>query len=160
MKFRLRQKLLSFGNDFTIQDEAGEDRFFVDGAAFSFGDKLSFQDMAGTELCRIEQKVLSLKTTYRILRGEEVVATVVKKPFTFFKDVFEVEDAAPGDLDAAGDFLNHDYAFTRDGRPVGRVSKQFFALADTYGVDVADGEDPVLLLAITVVIDQVCHEDD
>ena len=158
MKYVLRQKLLAFGDDFTIRDEAGTDRYFVDGKAFSLGDKLSFQDMNGTELVRIEQKLLSLKTTYRILRGEEVVATVVKKPFTFFREVFEVEDAAPGDLDAEGDFLDREYTFTRDGRPVGRVSKQFFSLSDSYGVEVADGEDDVLLLAVTVVIDQISHD--
>ena len=57
MKYKLRQKLLSWGDDFTIEDQTGADRYFVDGAAFSIGDKLSFQDMRGTELARIEQKV-------------------------------------------------------------------------------------------------------
>lgn len=160
MKFQLRQKLLAFGDDFTIQDETGADRFFVDGAAFSIGDKLSFQDMDGNELVRIEQRILSLKTTYRIVQGDTIVATVTKKPFTFFREVFEVEDAAPGDLDATGDFFDRDYALTRDGRTVATVSKKFFSMTDSYGVDVADGEDSVLLLAVVVVIDQVSHDEN
>src|SRR6056297_3332945 len=105
MRYVMRQKLLSLGDDFTIKDQAGQDRYYVDGAAFSIGDKLSLQDMQGNELARIEQKVLSLSTKYRILREGKPVGTIKKKRFTLFRDVFDVEDAAAGDLDATGDFI-------------------------------------------------------
>lgn len=153
MRYVMRQKLLSFGDDFTIRDESGADRYFVDGKVFSIGDKLSFQDMSGNELARIEQKVLSLVKTYRIYRGGQLIATVRKKPFTLFRDAFELEDAAAGELDAQGDFFDREYEFTRDGRTIAVVSKRFFSFSDTYGVDVAEGEDDVLILAATVVID-------
>ncbi|MGB8356173.1 MAG: hypothetical protein WCD79_19910 [Chthoniobacteraceae bacterium] len=39
------------------------------------------------------------------------------------------------------------------------VSKRWFALTDTYGVDIAENEDDLLILASTVVIDMVCHPD-
>ncbi len=156
----MRQKLLAFGDDYTIKDENGTDRYFVDGKAFSIGDKLSFQDMAGNELARIEQKLLTLRTSYRIYKDGKLAATVKKKRFTLFRDAFVLDDAAPGDLDAQGDFLDREYTFTRDGRTVATVSKRFFSWTDTYGVDVADGEDDVLILAATVVIDQCSHDDD
>jgi uncharacterized protein YxjI len=35
----------------------------------------------------------------------------------------------------------------------------WFRLTDTYGVEIADGEDPVLILASAVVIDMICHAD-
>ena len=160
MRYVMRQKLLSFGDDFTIKDENNQDRYFVDGAAFSIGDKLSFQDMQGHELARIEQKLLSLGTQYRIIRDDKPVGTVKKKWFTLFRDVFDVEDAAAGDLDATGDFIDREYSFTRDGKPVAVVSKKFFSFSDTYGIDVVDGEDDVLILACAVVIDQCAHDDD
>lgn len=160
MRYVMRQKILSFGDDFTIKDANGEDRYFVDGKVFSLGDKLSFQDMSGNELARIEQKILSLVTTYRIYRDGQLAATVKKKPFTFFRDVFELEDAAPGDLDATGDFFDREYVFTRDGRTIATVSKRFFSWTDTYGVDIAEGEDDVLILAAAVVIDQCSHDDE
>lgn len=160
MRYVLREKLLSFGDDFTIKDEHGADRYFVDGKVFSIGDKLSFQDMAGNELARIEQKVLSLFKTYRIYRDGRLAATVKKKPFTLFRDAFELEDAAAGELDAQGSFFEREYEFTRDGRTVAVVSRRFFSLTDTYGIDIAEGEDDVLILAATVVIDQCCHDDE
>ncbi len=146
MRYVMRQKLLSWGDDFTIKDAEGRDRFFVDGKAFSIGDKASFQDMQGNELLRIEQKVLSLKKTYKIYRGNQEVARVQKKLFKLFRDAFEIEDTAAGDLDAQGDFFDREYRFTRDGRTIATVSKRFFSWTDTYGVDVAEGEDDVLIL--------------
>ena len=80
----MKQKIFAWGDDFTIQDEAGNDAFFVDGRAFSMGNKLSFQDMAGNELAFIQQKLLSWGPTYEISRNGELVATVKKKHFTSF----------------------------------------------------------------------------
>jgi len=160
MRYVMKEKLFSWGDDFTIKDESGRDVFFVDGRAFSFGDKLSFQDMAGNELAFISQRVLSFGPTYEIYRGDQLVAVVKKQLFTFFNCRFTVDVPGPDDLEAGGDFLHHEYELTRHGQPVARVSKQWFSLADTYGVDVADGEDDVLILASTVVIDMVCHDDD
>ena len=48
----------------------------------------------------------------------------------------------------------------RDGRTVATVSKQWFTFRDTYGVEIEDGEDAVLILASAVVVDMACHEDE
>ena len=76
----MRQRILSWGDDFTIKDADGRDRFYVDGKVFSFGDKLSLQDMGGRELALIDQKLLSWGPQYEIIRGATTVA-VVKKHF-------------------------------------------------------------------------------
>ena len=159
MRYLMRQKWISLGDDFTIEDENGRDCYFVDGAAFSLGDKLSFQDTQGQELLRIEQQLLSFGKRYRISRANEVIGTVKKKRFTLFRDVFDVEDAAVGDLDATGDFIDHEYRFTRDGQTVATVSKKFFAFTDTYGIEISDEEIHALILACAVVIDLCCHDE-
>ena len=160
MRYVMKQKLFSFGDDFTIRDETGQDRYWVDGKTFSVGEKASFRDMEGNELARIEQKVLSVGKTFRIFRDGKHVATVKKKPFALFRDAFAIEDAATGDLDATGDFIDHEYEFSRDGKRAATVSKRFFSWTDTYGVDVAPGEDDILILACTAVIDMCSHNDD
>lgn len=159
MRYLMRQKLFSFGDDFTIRDADGRDVFFVDGAAFSFGDKLSFQDMTGNELAHIRQRLLAWGPTYEIWRGGQLLATVKKELFTFFRCRFFVDVPGPDDLEATGNFTDHEYQFVRGGRDVAAVSRQWFSLGDTYGVDVAEGEDDVLILASTVVIDMACHGD-
>lgn len=160
MRYVLKQKLLAWGDDFTIRDENNRDCYFVDGKVFAIGDKLTIHDAQGREVGRIEQRLLSLGTKYDIYRGDRPMATVKKKRFTLFRDVFDVEDAAAGDLDAEGDFFDLEYRFTRDGRTVASVSKHFFSFTDSYGVDIAPGEDDVLILACAVVIDMCCHDDD
>jgi uncharacterized protein YxjI len=159
MRYVMKQKLFSWGDDFYIKDDQGRDVFFVDGKAFSLGDKLSFQDMAGNELAFIGQKLLSWGPSYEIYRGSQLVAVVKKSLFTLFHCKFTVDVPGPDDLEAEGDFLDREYGFTRGGRTVANVSKQWFSLTDSYGVEIADGEDDILILASTVVIDMVCHGD-
>ncbi len=160
MRYVMKQKLFCWGDDFAIKNEAGEEVFFVDGRAFSLGDKLSFQNMQRNELAFIRQKLLSWGPTYQITRGGELAAVVKKHLFTLFRCKFTVDVPGPDDLEAQGSFLDMEYTFTRGGQLVAEVSKRWFAWADTYGVDIREGEDDVLILASTVVIDMVCHADN
>lgn len=124
------------------------------------GNQLSFQDSSGTELAHISQRLLSWGPTYEISRNGQLLATVRKEIFTFFKCTFVIEGEAANHLHAAGNFTDHDYIFTRDEQQVAQVSKQWLTLADTYGVQIAPGQDDVLILACTVVIDMCCHPDE
>ena len=159
MRYVMKQKLFAWGDDFTIKTEDGRDAYFVDGKAFSLGNKLSFQDMQGNELVFIRQKLLSWGPTYELHRGDELAAVVKKHLFTLFRCRFTVDVPGPDDLEAAGSFLDREYDFRRASRVVATVSKQWFSWAATYGVDIAEGEDAVLILASTVVIDMICHGD-
>lgn len=163
MRYQITQKVLALGDDFTIEDEDGTPVYLVDGKAMSIGDKLSFQDLERNELAFIRQKVLAFRPTYEIHRGGEKVATVTKQLFTPFKARFELDLMdVPGteDMLAEGDLLHHEYRFTRGGETVATVSKKWLSVRDRYGVDVAPGEDDVLVLAAAVVIDLVSHDQD
>lgn len=160
MRYVMKQKLFCWGDDFHIKNEAGDDVFFVDGKAFSIGNKLAFQDLNGNELAFIRQKLLSWGPTYEITRGDELLAVVKKELFTFFRCKFTVDVPGSDDLEAQGSFMDMEYSFERGGRRVAEVSKRWFAWNDTYGVDIQQGEDDVLILASTVVIDMICHADN
>jgi uncharacterized protein YxjI len=155
----MKQKLFALGDDFTIQDASGKDAFFVDGRAFSLGAKLSFQDMQHNELAFIQQKLLAWGPTYELYHQGELMAVVKKQLFTLFHCAFTITEPSAADLHAEGNLTDHEYTFTRDGATIGQVSKQWFTWTDSYGVDIADPADAVLLLASTVVIDMACHGD-
>ena len=89
----------------------------------------------------------------------KLFAVVKKELFTFFHCRFTVDVPGPDDLEAKGDFTDHEYEFWRQSGLRATVSKQWFAWSDTYGVDIAEGEDDILILASTVVIDMACHAD-
>jgi uncharacterized protein YxjI len=158
MRYLMKQQFFSWGNDFTIQDASGNDAFVVDGKVFSVGAQLSFKDLAGNELVHIKQRLLSWGPTYEIYKGDQVQAVIKKSVFTLFTCKFTVDVPGPDDLEAKGDFLDIEYEIHRGARQVASVSKRWFSLSDTYGVDIADGEDDVLILASAVVIDMACHE--
>jgi uncharacterized protein YxjI len=159
-RYQMREHFFSFGDDFTVKDDNGRDVFFIDGRALSIGDKLIFKDMQGRELARIRERLLSIGKTYDVTLADGSSATVKKDLFNFFRAGFSVDVPGPGDLDATGSLLDHEYTFERGGRPVATVSKKWFSLRDTYGIDIAPGENDVLILASAVVIDLCCHADE
>ncbi len=59
----------------------------------------------------------------------------------------------PDDLYITGSLLEHEYTFTRGGQVVATVSKRWFSITDTYGVDIAPGQDDVLILASVLALD-------
>jgi uncharacterized protein YxjI len=156
----MRQKWLSFGDDYSIKNERGEDVFFVDGRTFSIGDKLSFEDMHGNELAFIRQRLLTLGKTYEIERNGRTT-TIHKHLLTLFSCTFSIDVPGPNDLEAKGNLVDHEYQIkdTR-GQVVADVSKRWFRFTDTYGVDIAPGQDDVMILAAAVVIDLCCHPDN
>ena len=65
---------------------------------------------------------------YHVYRGSQLAAVVKKSLFTFFHCKFTVDVPGPDDLEAKGDFLDHEYSFSRGGRTVASVSKKWFSL--------------------------------
>jgi len=159
MIYRIKEEFWSWGNDFVITDQQGIPAFRVDGAAFSWGDNLSFQDMQGNELAHISQKLLSLKPRYEIYIQGQKFAEVVKE-WSWFKKKFTLDVPGPNDYAITGSFWQHEFEFQRSGRRVAAVSKNYWGWTDSYGVEVADGEDDVSILCACIVIDQVLHDND
>jgi uncharacterized protein YxjI len=160
MRYVMKQKLFGWGDDFYIKNEAGVNLFFVDGKALSIRNQLAFKDMEGNELAFIQQKLLSISPTYEIYRSGKLFAVVKKDFFEFFRCSFTVDIPGPNDLRAEGNLFDREYAFKRGEEVVAQVSKHWFSWSDSYGVDVAPGEDDILILASTVVIDMACHDKE
>jgi uncharacterized protein YxjI len=160
MRYVMKQDLISFGDDFTIKDDEGREVYNVDGKAFTLlREKLAFNDANGKELAFIRERIIAMTPSYEILRNGDVAAVVKKDLINVFRVGFTVDVPGPDDLEATGSLLDHEYTFKRGSKTVATVSKKWFRLTDTYGVDIADGEDPVLTLASAVVIDMICHAD-
>ncbi|XAM00596.1 LURP-one-related family protein [Phycisphaeraceae bacterium D3-23] len=159
MLYRIKEAFWSWGDDFSITDREGREVYRVDGAAFSWGDKLALLDMRGNELARIGQRLLSFKPCYTISVGGEVFAEV-RKEWSWFKQTFTLDVPGPNDYAITGSFWRHEFTFERGGRVVATVSKKHWSWTDSYGVDIADGEDDVAILCACIVIDQVLHDGD
>jgi uncharacterized protein YxjI len=151
--YRMRQKLALLGDDYWIENEPGSRVYFVDGRAFRLREHLGFQDTQGNELAAIQERVMPIKDTYRIYRRGNMLATVKKVLISELRQRFEVQVAGGMNMEAEGNIVNYEYEIWEGRRKVAEVSKRWFHLADSYGVDIVPGADHILVLAITVVID-------
>ncbi|ADB15326.1 hypothetical protein Psta_0640 [Pirellula staleyi DSM 6068] len=157
MKYLIEQKLLAWGDDFTIRDAEGKQIYFVDGQGISFGNKLSFEDLEKQQLAFIEQRVWAWGNEYDIERDGTLLARVSRKSASNSQAMrFFVDVPGPEDLEAVGNFIARDYKFIRHNVVVATVQSD----ESTGGifVDVPGNEDAVLLLSAVIVIDLVSQE--
>ena len=115
----------------------------------AFGDEAP----GGQEVARVQRRLLALRSTYEVTAGGRELAELRKHFFTPFVDRFTIDVPGPDDLELRGSLLDHEFSIQRGGRTVATVSKRWFALTDTYGVEVAEGEDWLLLLACVLALD-------
>ena len=157
-RYQMRQKLVAFGDDFYIEDEQGQKRFKVDGKVLRVRDTLVFKDMQGNKLCQIQEQLLRIKDTMKIEGPDgKTLATVKKALITPVRDRWTVKIKDGPDLEVQGNILDHEYRIGEGRQKVGEVSKKWFRIRDTYGVEVAEGHDDVVILAVTVAIDSMAH---
>jgi len=159
-RYKMRQKLISIGEDFTIEDESGRAVYKVDGKVLSIRETFVIEDMSGREVATIREKKLAIRDSMKILRDGKTVATVKKALISPFTDRFDVEVEDGDDLKVKGNLLDHEYEIKRDGDTIATVSKHWFTLRDTYGIDIAAGQDDALLLAVAVALDEMAHDPD
>jgi len=157
-RYQMRQKLVAIGDDFWIENEAGDRVFKVDGKAVRLRNTLDLEDAYGTKICRIQTRVLHIRDSMAIEdpAGEQL-ALVHKALITPLRERWKVD--LPGDAEwkVQGNIVDHEYEIEADGRKIAEVSKKWFRVRDTYGVEVDPGENQALVLAVTVAIDSMTH---
>ena len=153
MRYVIRERLFRLGEDSDITDEQGQPVFHVDGKVLTLRNTLIVRDLAGTEVAKVERRLIALRPTYRIARQGEEVAEVRKKLFSPFVDRFTIDIPGPHDLQMTGSLFEHEYTIARDDQVVATVSKRWLSLTETYGVEIAPGEDDVLILASVLALD-------
>lgn len=157
-RFRMRQKLVSFGDDFWIENDAGAHVFRVDGKALRLRNTLDLEDAHGTRLYRIQTRVMHLRDSMAIEGPDgERVALVHKALVSPLRERWKVDVDNGEDLEVQGNVVDHEYEIDADGRKVAEISKRWFRVRDTYGVQVAPGTDAPLILAVTVAVDAMAH---
>lgn len=158
-RYRMREKLVSIGDDFWIENEEGQRVFKVDGKALRVRKTLIFEDTQGNALCKIQERLLRVKESMEIEgpNGERL-AMVKKALITPLRDRWVAKIGDGPDLNIQGNILNHEYTIEADDRKVAEVSKKWFRVRDTYGVEIAPDQNDIVILAVTVVVDMMAHD--
>jgi uncharacterized protein YxjI len=153
--YQMREKLIDIGDDFWVETADGQRAFKVDGKALRLRNTLNLEDPQGRVLYQIQERMLRLRDTMAIERDGQTIATVRKALVNVLRARFTIDLAAGGDMEARGNFLDHEYEISQDGHRVAEVSKKWLRVRDTYAVEVEPGQDDALILAITVCLDQM-----
>ena len=158
--YKMRQQMISIGDDYVIENDRGERVFKLDGKALRVRKTIVFEDIDGRELCKIQERMLRVKDSMEIEDpGGRRMALVQKAMITPVRERWTVNIEGGPDLKVQGNIVDHEYTIERDGQRVAEVSKRWFRVRDTYGVEVAPGENDILILATTAVIDTMAHPD-
>lgn len=155
MRYQMREKLFAIGDDFWVETESGERAFKVDGKALRVRSTFILESPSGEELFKIQEKKLHIRDTMEIERGGDTVATIKKALITPLRDRFAIELEAGGELNAKGNIVDHEYEIERDGDKIAEISKRWFRVRETYGIEVVPGEDDALIVAAVVCIDEM-----
>ncbi len=154
-KYQMREKVFAVGDDFWIEDDSGDRAFKVDGKALRVRDTLVLEDSSGAELFSVQEKKARVRDTMEIEHDGHTVATVRKALVSPLRDRFAIDVEGGDDMEAKGNVVDHEYKIERGGNQVAEVSKRWFRVRDTYGIEVEPEQDDALILAVTVCIDQM-----
>jgi uncharacterized protein YxjI len=155
-RYQMREQLLSIGDDYWIENESGERAFKVNGKAVRLRDTFVLEDAAGEEVAKIKERVLSVRDTMEIERAAG--NATVHKALIGLRDRFKIEVEGGADMTAHGNLLDHEYEIESDGNEVASVSKKWFRVRESYGVEIEPGQDDALILAITVCVDALTRD--
>ena len=153
MKLYMKEKVFSFHDRFTIKDEHGWDKYFVEGELFSLGKRLHILDVHGQELALIRQQLFTLMPRFNLtVRGREIGE--IRKEFTLFYQRYCVDSL---DWEIEGSFWEHEFEIRKGGQTVARIYKEWLTWGDSYCIDIADPSYELPALAVVLAIDCVAE---
>ena len=156
--YQMRQKMVSIGDDYWIENEQGQRVFKVDGKALRVRQTLIFEDANGNELCKIQERMLRIKDSMEVEAPNGGQIAMVKKALiTPVRERWVVKVQNGPDLEVHGNIVDHEYSIGEGRDTIAEVSKKWFRLRDTYGVAIEPGQNDILILAVAVCIDEMAH---
>lgn len=156
VRYQMREKLLAIGDDSWIEDESGDRVYKVDGKAARLRDTFVLEDRSGNEVAKIKERALHVRDTMTIDLGGRTAT--VKKALVGLRARFHIELEGAEDLKAHGNIVDHEYEIEQGGDKVAEVSRKWFRVRDTYGVEIEPGADVALILSIVVAIDDMSRD--
>ena|SRR5579859_3961602 len=158
----MKRKVFSFTRRFTIENGEGEAMFSVNGAGYGLGfGRFDLRDTQGDILATICREFLSLGRAYAIRRADKAVVTVgMKRPDLTkvlgagFEPLFSPSNLAfTATIPGGGNWVIErnltgvTYEFKRGNEAIATFTEREFSIAGIFDVNIAGGEDDILILA-------------
>ncbi len=176
--YLLRQKGISLVEDYLIRDVVSGPVFRIVGTVLGMGHTLSLQNMEGAEVLKLHQSMLFPVAPWEISRDDTVAATVARTYFGAYeswegdgrdettgvtapfpigrlvKPWFSITFPLAPEVVVKGDVQTRLFTYERNGRSIAAVSNHWWETGEDFNsIEIADGEDNVMILACAVAID-------
>jgi uncharacterized protein YxjI len=161
MRYLVKERLFDIKDDFWVTDERGDRAFYVNAKFVSLHHTLVLEDASGRKLASIKHRLLTFTDAIDIEHDGAVVATVHRAIFSplHHRAHIDLHDAG-GRLEAVGNIIDKDFEIRDGHHVVARISRKWFRIRDTYGVEVAPGQNDALVIAIAVCLDRIHQEEE
>lgn len=151
MTLYIKQKLFSLGDKYNILDADQRTVYTAWGELFALGNKIHLCDASERELLFIKQRLMTLLPAFEIYHGDDLCATL-RKEFTFFCKKISVESRF-GNFVIEGNFWDHEYSISCNGKLYGTVRKEWLAWGDVYALHIQTEEHTAFFVALVLAID-------
>ncbi|MFD5509399.1 LURP-one-related/scramblase family protein [Streptomyces sp. NPDC127051] len=160
MKYLVRDKMLTLGDDYWIEDENGRHAFLVDGKALRFRDTLELKDPDGQILITLREKLLRLRDAMTLERDERRLAVIRRKRLSLLRNHYLVTLVEGTELDVSGRLLDREFKIEYEGELLALISRQWYRIRETYAVDVIrEDADAALLIAVAVCVIRMAEKE-
>ena len=158
-RYQMKSKF-GAGRDYHVIDPATEEeKFFVDGH-LGTRPKAEVQDMAGKDIYLVRGNLMGIPKHITISDpdGHEV-AVLKAKMFSPIKTRMTLETTSGEPWALEGEFLEKNYTITSGEQTIVRITQKWVTVRDSFTLDVADGVDPALALAVMWTVDRWVEHD-
>lgn len=151
MRYFLKQRLVRIWKPTDITDETGAVAFRTE---FEQSNTYGIYDTDGNGVAQVYRKPLQVlnNTTFVISRPDRDDVTI-RKHFAPLHPRFDITTADGTSLTLTGNLSSHEFTLMRDGATVATISRSWSAIRDTYGIEVAEGEDTPFVLACVLAVE-------
>jgi uncharacterized protein YxjI len=123
-------------------------------------ETFELKDASGAVLATIRKKYLTFTDAMDIEHDGAVAATVHKAVISPLHHRATIDIPGRGRLEAAGNIIDKDFEIRDGWQVIAQISRAWSRLRDTYGVDVAPGENDALIVCIAICLDRVHHDEE
>ncbi len=147
------------GRDFAVTDLQGEQAYFIDGK-MGTRPKADIKNATDEVAYRVRGQLLGVPKKMAILDAHDTeLASLKAKMFSPIKSKMSLTMDTGDDWQLEGSFIEKEYNIAAGGSPIVRITQKWVTVRDSYTIDVADGVDPGLALAVLWAVDRWVERD-
>jgi uncharacterized protein YxjI len=165
--YAMREKLLTFGSDFTINKMSrrrgkGKPAFWANNKVLRARETFYLQESRGGKmLYQIQERKMRLRDSMAIENEDgDKIAEIKKKAIGVVRDNFVVKIRGEDNWKCHGSILEHDFTIKEDGKEIIKVHKNWISpIKDCYFIDIHGTDDVALALMVVIGLEALTEED-